>query len=71
MQRPQWQQVDEYTRDDLIKDFKGKLFTLDDFVTKGKENYDLKESTCKQKLRRGVREVSVVKRGHKHYQVII
>ena len=57
-----WRKTMGYTRNDLFKVFTGKLFTLQDFIIKGEEIYNLKESTCKQKLRRGIKEGLVAKR---------
>ena len=63
-----WRKIQGYTKNYLFKDFAGKLFTLEDFIMKGKENYNLKEITCRMKLKRGLKEGLAAKRGHNHYQ---
>mgnify|MGYP000859784946 FL=1 len=57
---PKWKLVEGYTQNHLFKDFIDKVFTLEEFIEKGDELYDLKDSTCTQKLERGVREGLVV-----------
>ena len=65
---PSWRNIKGYTKNDLFDDFKGRLFTLEEFIVKGEEMYSLKEITCRMKLKRGVKEGLVAKREHYYYQ---
>lgn len=53
---PKWRLIEGYTQNSLFKDFIGTVFTLEDFIEKGDELYDLKDTTCIQKLERGIRD---------------
>ena len=53
---PKWQLVNGYSKNDLFKEFKTSEYSMEDFIAKGEELYNLKKITCKMKLKRGVRE---------------
>lgn len=58
---PHWRQVPGYTKNTLFKDFRGRgVFSREEFVAFGQENYLLKEVTCQKKFRRGLREGWIV-----------
>ena len=58
---PSWRDRPGYSKNDLFEDMGNRPFTLEEFIARGWENYELKEVTCKQKLRRGLNQ-GLVKR---------
>ena len=46
-----WRQMESYSRRTLIEDFENTLFFLwEDFLRRGRQYYNLKKTTCRQKL---------------------
>jgi len=68
MKVPKWRLIEGYTQNHLLKDFIGKTFTLEDFIEKGDSLYDLKETTCAQKLERAEREGLVLQIENNNYK---
>ena len=67
---PNWRDIECYTKNSLFEGLRGEVFTLEYFIEKGKENYGLKENTCKQKLQRGLREGLVARMLGSKFQVV-
>jgi len=68
MKVPKWKLIAGYNHNDLFKDFGNETYTKEDFIAKGDELYDLRKSTCRQKLYRGVKQGLVVKIGSDLYK---